>query len=243
MSPPFRLGGRGVAARRRHGPPLAHGPTLGSVADTFDLIAAERRRTADFLDTLDEAQGATPSLCRKWTVREVAAHLVMPFRLSTPQLLLRMVRFAGSFDRVSEDFARQAGREPLGDIAADLRANAAHRFTPPTLGPEAPLTDVVVHTLDMRVPLGAGTGDIAPEALDTILAFLMTPKATRGFLPKGRTAGLALRSTDTSWSAGSGPEVRGPAASLALALTGRPAGLDALEGDGVAELARRIGAA
>jgi hypothetical protein len=37
--------------------------------------------------------------------------------------------------------------------------------------------------------------------------------------------------------------VRGPAASLALALTGRTVGLDGLEGDGVAELGRRIGAA
>jgi uncharacterized protein (TIGR03083 family) len=210
------------------------------VADTFDLIAAERRRTADFLDTLDEAQGSTPSLCSKWTVREVAAHLVMPFRLSTPQLLLRLVRYGGNFGRLSEDFARTAGSEPLGTLAADLRANAAHRFTPPTLGPEAPLTDVVVHTLDMRVPLGAGTGDIAPEALDTILGFLMTAKATRGFLPKGRAAGLSFRSTDTSWSAGDGPEVRGPAAELALALTGRTAGLDGLEGEGVPELARRL---
>jgi hypothetical protein len=98
----------------------------------------------------------------------------------------------------------------------------------------------VVHTLDMRVPLGAGTGDIAPEALDTILAFLMTPKATRGFLPKGRTAGLSFRSTDTAWSGGDGPEVRGPAAGLTLALTGRTAGLDGLEGEGVPELARRL---
>jgi hypothetical protein len=99
---------------------------------------------------------------------------------------------------------------------------------------------VVVHTLDMRVPLDAGTGDMAPEALDTVLAFLMTPKATRGFLPKGRADGLSLRATDTSWSAGEGPEVRGPAASLALALTGRTAGLGDLEGEGVAELGRRI---
>ena len=210
------------------------------MAETFDLIAAERRRTADFLDTLEEDQGATPSLCSKWTVREVAAHLVMPFRMSTPQLLLRMVRHGGNFDRLSEDFARRAGSEPLGTLAADLRANATHRFTPPTLGPEAPLTDVVVHTLDMRVPLGAGAGDIAPEALDTVLGFLLTPKATRGFLPRGRTAGLSFRSTDTSWSAGAGPEVRGPAAELALALTGRTAGLDGLEGEGVPELARRL---
>ena len=211
------------------------------MGDAFDLIAAERRRTADFVASLDEAQGATPSLCSRWTVREVAAHLVMPFRLSRPQLLLRMARYGGNFHRLSEDFAREAGREPLDSLADDLRANAASRFTPPTLGPEAPLTDVVVHTLDMRVPLGAGTGGIAPEALDTVVAFLLTPKAGRGFVPKGRTAGLSFRSTDTSSSGGEGPEVRGPAASLALAVTGRLAGFEDLEGDGVAELRRRVG--
>ena len=212
------------------------------MSDVFGLIAAERRTTADFLDGLDEAQWETPSLCTAWTVREVAAHLVMPFQMSKLTLLGKMVTYRGNFDRLSEDFARTTARQPTGWLASTLRDNAGHRFTPPTLGPEAPLTDVVVHTLDMRVPVGAGSDGMQPAAFDTVLAFLMTPKATRGFVPKGRTAGLSFTSADTGWAAGDGPAVRGPAASLALAITGRRVGLEALEGDGVAELRRRLDA-
>ncbi len=211
------------------------------VDDTFGLIAAERRTTAGFLETFDGAEWLAPSLCTKWTVREVVAHLVMPFRLSTPGLLLRMVRHRGSFDRVSEDFAREAGQEDPASLIATLRANADHRFTPPTLGPEAPLTDIVVHSLDIRVPLGAGVEGMQAEAFDAVLRFLVTPQAKRGFVPHGRTAGLSFESTDTAWRHGSGPVVRGPASSLALVITGRPAGLGQVDGDGVDDLRRRIG--
>jgi uncharacterized protein (TIGR03083 family) len=38
--------------------------------------AQERRRIADLIDDLDEAQLATPSLCAGWDVKTVAAHLV-----------------------------------------------------------------------------------------------------------------------------------------------------------------------
>jgi uncharacterized protein (TIGR03083 family) len=211
------------------------------VDDPFPLIAAERRTTADWLETIDESQWAAQSLCAKWTVREVAAHLVMPFRISMPRLLLKMAAYRGNFDRLSEDFARDAGTDPTETLTTELRANAEHRFSPPGLGPLGPLSDVMIHSLDMRVPLDAGWEGMSPEGFDTVLAFLMTPKATRGFLPKDRVAGLRFEASDTGWTHGQGPTVRGPAASLAMAVTGRRAGLDGLEGDGVPELRGRIG--
>ena len=42
------------------------------------MIAAERCQVADLFDTLSDEQWSTPSLCSGWTVRHVAAHLVMP---------------------------------------------------------------------------------------------------------------------------------------------------------------------
>lgn len=216
------------------------------MADPFALIAAERVAMADVLESLTHEQWDTESLCDGWTVRAVAAHLVMPFRLGKGALVMRMLKYRFNFDRLADEYAREAATEPTATLVGALRDNAQHRFTPPGLGPMAPLTDIVVHGLDIRVPLGmdAATPDgvppAAPAATTEVLDFLMTARATRGFIPKGRVDGLSFASTDTGWSHGTGPAVRGPAPSLALAITGRQAGLDALDGDGVGELRRRI---
>jgi hypothetical protein len=52
--------------------------------------------------------------------------------------------------------------------------------------------------------------------------------------------GLKLNATDVDWSEGIGPEVKGPLASIIIALTGRKAGLADLTGDGVATLSGRV---
>ena len=57
---------------------------------------------------------------------------------------------------------------------------------------------------------------------------------------KRRATGLALAATDAEWKRGTGPEVKGPLASIILALTGRKAALGDLTGDGVATLTERI---
>jgi hypothetical protein len=69
-----------------------------------------------------------------------------------------------------------------------------------------------------------------------VLDLLVTPKAKRGFVP-GKIPPLRYEATDVDWSHGEGQVVRGAAADLALALTGRPARLDALSGEGQATLA------
>jgi len=213
------------------------------MTDLFPLIARQRRAVADLLGSLDESQWATPSLCDAWTVKEVAAHLVMPFQVKLPGLLVRMVKARGDYNRVADEFARATASATAPEaLVALLRANAEHRFTPPGNGPEAPLTDIVTHGLDIGVPLGKAP-ELPDGTVNEVLSFLMTTKATRGFLPKDRVPGLHFVSTDTGWAGGgAGPEVAGPAGSLVLAITGRRAGLDGLAGDGVAELGRRIGA-
>ncbi len=213
------------------------------MTDLFELIATERRATADFLAGLTDDQTAVASLCAGWEVRHVAAHITMPLRVSLPKMMVGMVRDRGDFNRFADRWAKAtAGRETVREMSEVVRAKADARFTPPGLGAHAPLTDIIVHTLDMRVPLGIPGPGAAPEAANEVLGFLMTPAATKGFLPKDRVPGLSFESTDTGWSGGDGPAVRGPASSLALAITGRVAGLDGLEGDGVPELRRRLGA-
>ena len=48
-------------------------------------IAQERRDIADLLEGLTPEQWETPSLCSRWTVRELTAHLVVPFHVSLRQ--------------------------------------------------------------------------------------------------------------------------------------------------------------
>jgi hypothetical protein len=57
-----------------------------------------------------------------------------------------------------------------------------------------------------------------------------------------KLAGFRLSATDTQWSAGDGPEVRGPIAALLLVCTGRAVALPQLSGDGAADLAARFAA-
>jgi hypothetical protein len=101
------------------------------------------------------------------------------------------------------------------------------------------LTDVLVHGLDIRIPLGLDTNRPA-GAWQSGLAFLCGPKARKGFITRP-LPGLNLRATDVGFSApiaGGGDEVAGPAPALALALLGRTVWLDHLDGPGAPILAK-----
>ena len=99
------------------------------------------------------------------------------------------------------------------------------------------LTEVLVHSEDIRRPLGI-SHTYPPEALTRMIDFYRGSNLLIG--GKKRAAGLTLRATDAGWSAGSGPEVAGPALSLMMATVGRQVALDDLSGDGVATLKQRL---
>jgi uncharacterized protein (TIGR03083 family) len=201
-------------------------------------IAAERRALADQLDTLDDGQWATPSLCGAWTVRDVAAHLVVPHKVKLPSFLVTLTTARFSFDRANEVMTSREAVHPPEEIVADIRRYAEGRFAPPGLGSIAPLTDVLVHGQDIRVPLGLAT-DGPVEHWAPSLDFVVSKKARRGFVGKALPP-LRFAATDLDWSHGEGSEeaglVSGPAIALALALLGRPALIDQLTGPGVPAL-------
>lgn len=205
---------------------------------TFAAIAEGRLTLADALEGLDDGQWATPSLCGDWTVRMVAAHLTAPWHVSATAMLWPMVRHGG-FHRANDVVTRRLAERPPAEIVADLREHADHRFTPPGFGPEMPLTDVLVHGLDVLRPLGLDRPPPA-DAARRVLDFVVTPKGRRVLRSAG-TSGLALAATDLDWAHGEGAPVTGTVNDLLLVLAGRPAGLDGLTGDGVADLRRRLG--
>ncbi|WP_204261446.1 maleylpyruvate isomerase family mycothiol-dependent enzyme [Blastococcus saxobsidens] len=205
--------------------------------DTFAEIADERRGLADLMAGLTSEQQAAQSLCSAWRVHDVVAHLVMPLEVGMPRFALAMLLCRGNFDRANVRLTRELARRPFEELTELLRRKADSRFTPPGLGPEAPLTDLLVHGLDIRRPLGL-TREVPEQRLRTALAFVATAGGG-GPVAEGRLDGLRFEATDVDWAHGSGPSVRGGAEDLLLAITGRSVALDQLTGDGVPTLRSR----
>jgi uncharacterized protein (TIGR03083 family) len=206
--------------------------------DHFSTIAAERRALADDLEQFDAAQWSTPSLCSGWTTKQVATHLVMPFELSLPRMILGMVRHRGDFNKMSRLWAVKNSDRAPAELVATLRDNAEHRFTPPGLDSIATLSDIVAHGQDIRRPLGLEHR--FDEASTTPILHALVDGTFKRLVPAERFDGLSFRATDTQWSSGSGEEVNGTAEALLMSFWGRTDALDDLDGPGAATLAGRV---
>ena len=142
----------------------------------WTTIATERRRLADELETFTDAQWETPTTCAGWTVHDVAAHLVMPFEISTPRFVLGMIKRRGDFDRAIVDLTeRVKNNSSRAEIIATLRSNAESQWTPPKAGPEAPLGEVVVHGQDIRRALNL-PHNIPQETIDLTINGMQDPE-------------------------------------------------------------------
>lgn len=203
----------------------------------FALIAVERRALADLVDGLTPEQLATPSLCAGWTVRDVVAHLTTTTRWTVGAVVRAAVRAREDFDRMVVQVARDRSvRSTPAELLGRLRESASSARRMPGSGPMDPLMDLVVHAQDVSRPLGRPYR--SPDAV--VLASLAYVAGNRFLGAPRRFAGLQLVATDAEWSSGAGPQVRGPAEDLLLVAAGRPAGLVALDGPGLAVLAERM---
>ncbi len=201
----------------------------------WDLIASERRALADLVEGLTDEQLQTPSLCGKWTVKDVAAHVMVGPTSSYADFAKALVKGRGSFDAASEHLVDRRRSLGQAEVAAALRDHAESHFSPPTMDWHAPLTDVLVHREDIAVPLGLPS-DRPADPWQHSLDFLVTRKARTGFVP-GRLPEVTYAATDLEWSHGSGPVVSGPAAALGAVMCGRSAVLERLAGPGASTLA------
>ena len=212
-------------------------PSL-SRAEIDEAVAAERRRLADHVADLDDDEWATPSLCAAWTVRDVVAHLTVTTRLTVAKVVRAAVRARGSFDRMEIDLAAERARSfTTSELVEQLRASAASTRRTPGSRPMDPLMDLVIHAQDIARPLGRRY-ESPPDVVAACLAYVATNRFMGG--PK-RLADVRIVSTSTGWALGEGAEVRGPDVDLLLVAAGRPAGLQPLEGPGLALVADRLG--
>ncbi len=207
------------------------------MTDLHPLVVAQRRSLSDILDTLTDAQWDTASLCDGWTTRDVVAHLTYPATASKLKVLIAFAQSGFNLEKMTMAMVR-ADTQTGPELAAKLRATAEHRWTPPTFGFEAPLTDAVAHGSDICRPLGL-RNTVDPAAARAVLDFLVSKKATNGFIAKGRVDGIRWEADDLNWGFGEGPLVAGPAEAIIMAILGRSVTYDDLSGEGVATLRAR----
>jgi len=201
----------------------------------WPLIHAEREALIDDLGTLTDEQWATPSLCAGWTVRDVLGHMIATAKMTPPRFFAKMAAAGFRFNSMTaKGVAAEATAKPA-DGLANFRSHLKDTTAPP--GPvEAMLGEAVIHSADIRTPLGI-PHEYPEEALRRVADFYQGSNLLTG--AKRRIDGLSLRATDTGWSTGSGPEVSGPHLSLIQAMIGRSAVLAELSGAGVDTLKSR----
>lgn len=204
--------------------------------DTWTMIDDARKDLIGTLESLTPEQWNAPTLCEAWRVREVVAHMSAATEPLRPGTLVGLARAGFNFNKFNAVDAKRRGAASTDELLLEFRSTVGIHRKPPVVTAEDMLIDVTVHTGDIRKPLGithAVPAERFVRAAERLKGqrFLGTPK---------RCAGVTLRATDADWTCGSGPEVRGPGAALLLAMSGRRAALDDLEGDGKQLLASRF---
>lgn len=204
--------------------------------DPWEQVHAARRALADDLAGLTDDQWHHATLCPKWNVEDVVAHLAAAASVGFGAWLRSML-FAGLRPSVHNQrrLAEHRGATPEETLAR-FRA-VIDSTVAPTSDIPAYLGEVLVHGEDIRGPLGF-------DAYDDVAAWTSVAEfyVARDFAVNSRTKarGLHLKATDGPFEAGTGPDVYGPTMAIVMTLAGRPDYLGELRGKGVAELDKRL---
>jgi len=191
-------------------------------------VAAEFASLAGLLAGASRAQWDTWSLCAGWRVREVIAHLTMAARYPEQEFMAELRRCDFDFTRLSNEIASRDANLPESQLVACLRSDVMKHWTPPGGGYHGALNHVVIHGLDVTVPLGVPRR--CPDETIRIVLDDLTREgghAHFGIAIEDR----CLQASDLDWSYGSGAALRGGAGELALALCGRAVPGGRLDGE------------
>jgi uncharacterized protein (TIGR03083 family) len=182
------------------------------------LVAGELAALADALEPLGPGDWSRPSLCEGWSVASVVAHLTMAARYPADRFRAELAADGFDFQRMSDRIAARDGLLPPAELLADLRSDTMAGFEQPGGGYAGSLSHVVIHGLDVTLPLGLGrvAGD---EAAVAVLDGLVAPGDRTVFGVD--LGGHEWRATDVAWRHGAGPARPGPAGDLIATLSGR----------------------
>lgn len=200
------------------------------------MARAERAEFASLLEGLTLEQWDGPTLCDRWRVRDVVAHVIGYDPLSRAELLRRMAKGLVTRGGANAVGVAEYARKSPEELTALMREYAVPHGLTAGFGGKIALTDGMIHQQDIRRPLGIPRS-IPTESLRTALDFTTWAPRLRGAL---RTRGVRLVATDLDWAYGKGPQVRGSGEAVLMAMAGRRVALDDLDGPGKAKLARRF---
>jgi uncharacterized protein (TIGR03083 family) len=217
--------------------------TTGLTRDqTWQAIDVQRHTVADLLERLADDEWDRPSLCAGWTVRDVAAHLTLQ-QVGLGGMLTTMptiARARGNLDRAIHDLAcRRAAALAAPQLIAGIRGMIGSRRHNLGVTYRETLIDILVHGQDIAMALDRPL-DLPALAAAEAATRAWTMRWPRPFPIIGQLRAFHLTATDTDWSAGAGPRVRGPIGALLLVSCDRLAALAQLTGEGAADLTARL---
>jgi uncharacterized protein (TIGR03083 family) len=187
------------------------------VASTYTDLAAR-------LEGATDGRWDAPSLCERWLVRHVVAHVTMPTRLTPERFAAEMAAARGDFGVLSDAVADRDSALPVADLLGSLRSEQLHAWQPPGGGEAGAVSHAVIHSLDITIALDQAPV-APPQSVENVLDQLT---AARGEWFGVDLSGVRLEATDADWAwshdgdgGGGVRAVRAPAGSLVALLSGR----------------------
>ncbi len=191
------------------------------MTDLQSFVAPTCTRLADLLAASPADLWDAPSLCEKWQVRHVVAHLTMPARFTPERYGAELAAAGGDFTVLSDTVAARDAALPLADLLGQLRSPVLHGWQPPGGGAAGALSHAVIHSLDVTIALDLPT--VAPD--EAVLAILDLMTAAHGAWFGIDLTGVRLEASETDWgfgpTAGEVRLVRADSGSLVALLAGR----------------------
>lgn len=201
----------------------------------WSAVETERSALLGELVSLNQAQWNQQSLCGRWTVEDVVAHLTAAASVGALRWFVSVLGTRFDFDLHNDRrLAEYRGATPDETLERFRRVITSRTSAPgPTV---AWLGEVVVHAQDIRRPLGLSYIP-AVETLTEVARFY----ARRDFTVPSRSTikGLRVEATDGPFSTGDGPLVSGTTLALTMAMAGRRVYCDDLTGPGAATMRER----
>lgn len=144
-----------------------------------------------------------------------------------------MLRTLALNDFIHDAGILQAQELSTEQIVAGIRNGMGSRRHNPGVTALETLTDILVHSQDIAIPLGV---DLPMRPTLSALAASRRWDTRNTWLASVNRrlpwANFRLTATDTHWCRGQGPPVTGPIGAILLLLTGRSAALEQLAGEG-----------